>query len=131
MISLRRALGSLRPYDIVVIIVAIAVIVAFSRFAVQQGGPAQSVEIRADAGEFVYPIDEDRTVSVDGPLGTTVIVIEDGTVRFTESPCRDKICIAAGHLEHAGEWTACLPNRVFLSVVGAAEEERPVDATAF
>ena len=121
----------LRPYDYVVVAVAVLVIGAFSYFALEQGGPAQSVEIRSDQGEFVYPLDQDRELRVAGPLGDSVIVIEDGSVRFTESPCRDKICIAAGHLTHSGDWTACLPNRVFVSVSGAADADSPVDATAF
>ena len=122
---------SLRPYDYVVLAIAVLVIAVFSYFALQQGGPAQSVEIRSDQGDFIYPLDQDRELRVAGPLGESVVVIEDGTVRFIESPCRDKVCISAGRLSHSGDWSACLPNRVFVSVSGAAGPDSPVDATAF
>jgi hypothetical protein len=67
---------------------------------------------------------------VEGPIGHTHVVIEGNRVRVTESPCRDKICIAAGWIEHTGEWTACLPNRVFVRVEGG-ERDDGVDAQTF
>lgn len=122
----------LRPYDVVVFVVAAAVIVAFSVFAVGQGGPASTVEVKSDAGTFVYSLEEERELFFTGPLGDTVVEIGNGSVRFTESPCRDKICIAAGELTEAGQWAACLPNRVFISVTGdPAADGSGVDATAF
>ncbi|MEX2442837.1 MAG: NusG domain II-containing protein [Alkalispirochaeta sp.] len=122
----------LRPYDAVVFAVAVAVIVAFSVFAVGQGGPASTVEVKSDAGTFVYSLDEERELFFTGPLGDTIVEVGNGSVRFTESPCRDKICIAAGALTEAGQWAACLPNRVFITVTGdPAADGSGVDATAF
>lgn len=123
---------TLRPYDIVVFAVAGAVIVAFSLFAVGQGGPGSTVEVKSDAGTFIYSLEDERELFFTGPLGDTVVEIGDGSVRFTESPCRDKICIAAGALAEAGQWAACLPNRVFIRVTGdPAADGSGVDATAF
>lgn len=122
----------LRPYDAVVFVVAAAVIVAFSAFAVEQGGPASTVEVKSDAGTFVYSLEDDQELFFTGPLGDTVVKIGNGSVQFTESPCRDKICIAAGELTEAGQWAACLPNRVFITVTGEpAADGSGVDATAF
>ncbi|MCG8477528.1 MAG: NusG domain II-containing protein [Spirochaetales bacterium] len=130
--SLRRLLRELpvKPYDYVIFAVAAAVIVAFAVFAVEQGGQATTVEVRSDEGDFVYALDEDRVLSFSGPLGETIIHIQDGTVRFVASPCRDKICIAAGALSEHGQWAACLPNRVFVTISGG-ETGAEVDATAF
>lgn len=113
----------LKPYDYVVIAVALLVIVAFSRLAVDRGGPAALVEIRSDQGDLVYALNEDRVIVVPGPLGDTILEIENGTVRFVDSPCRDKICVAAGALSASGQWAACLPNRVFVTVSAAARDE--------
>lgn len=122
----------LRPYDAVVLLVAVAVIVGFSYVALGQGGPASTVEVKSDAGTFVYSLEEDRVIRFNGPLGETVVEIGDGAARFTASPCRDKICIAAGELTEAGQWAACLPNRVFLTVTGDPPADGSgVDATAF
>lgn len=121
----------LRPYDYVILVISALVIVAFSTLALGQGGAAALVEIRSDAGDFVYALNEDREVVFEGPLGDTVVRIEANTVRFTESPCRDKICIAAGALSEAGQWAACLPNRVFITVTGGEPDERGVDGATF
>ncbi len=121
----------IRPLDAVILVIAAVAIGGFSYYALGQSGPARSAEIKSDEGTFLYPLSVDRTISVAGPLGESIIVIEDDHVHFVESPCRDKICIAAGELSHSGEWTACLPNRVFLTVTGSTAEGAPVDATAF
>ncbi len=122
----------LRPYDYAVFLVAILVIVAFSLLAYDRSGPPETVEIRSDGGDRVYSLQENRVITVPGPLGDTILEIRDGAVFFVESPCRDKICIAAGELTATGEWAACLPNRVFATVTGvpiAAEDG--VDASTF
>lgn len=121
-----------RPYDFVVFAVGAAIIVAFSMLAIERGGPATRVEIQSDEGTFVYSLDQDQELRFDGPLGESVVQIQDGSVRFVASPCRDKICIAAGKLSASGQWAACLPNRVFVTVAGAREDAATdVDATAF
>ena len=122
----------LRPYDVVIFVAAAAVIVAFSFVAIGNGGPASTVEVKSDAGTSVYSLEEERELHFAGPLGDTVVQIADGSVRFTASPCRDKICIAAGALTEAGQWAACLPNRVFITVTGdPAATGDGIDATAF
>lgn len=121
-----------RPYDAVVYLVALGVVLGFSVLALEQRGVASTVELRSDAGVFVYALNEEHTIRFNGPLGETVVEISDGAARFTASPCRDKICIAAGDLTEAGQWAACLPNRVFMTVTGEpAADGSGVDATAF
>ncbi len=120
-----------RPLDYVVIAMAVVIISGFSHFALQRSGPARSVEIQSEDGTFIYPLDTPREVHVHGPLGDSIVVIKDGGVRFTASPCRDKICIAAGILTETDDWTACLPNRVFITITGAPLDKSPVDARAF
>ena len=123
----------LKAYDIAVFVVAVGIIVSFSVFALERSGPARAAEIKSDDGTFIYTLEENREIDVVGPLGVSRLVIEDGTVRFTESPCRDKICVATGHLSESGQWSACLPNRVFVTIVGEHDhdEEDGIDATAF
>jgi len=64
----------------------------------------------------------DHTLEIDGALGTSIIKIEEGKIRFTASPCLGKQCIHSGWLQHAGEFAACLPNRISVAVLG--EEPR-------
>lgn len=115
-----------RPWDSVVYALCIGVVVGFSLFAGARSGPAAVARITSDGGEFVFSLDEDRAIEVQGPIGVSRLLIEDGRARFTHAPCRDQICVYAGPLSDSGAWAACLPNRVFLSIAG----RMPQDADA-
>lgn len=124
----------LKPLDFLALVFAVTVIVGFSLYAVEQGSQENSVVVETDEGTFLYPLDQDRTLEFEGPLHDhTVVEIEDGKARFVSSPCRDKICIAAGWLEEDQQWAACLPNRVFVQVRRSEEQEKGsgVDAGTF
>jgi len=57
---------------------------------------------------------------VIGIPGDTV-EIHDGAVRFVSSPCAGKLCVHAGWLKNGNDFTACLPNRVSIAVIGGSE----------
>lgn len=61
---------------------------------------------------------EDHAWKVPGPLGISTLQVQDGQIRFVDSPCRGKACTHAGWLSHGGEVAACLPNRVSVQVIG-------------
>ncbi|MFP4376098.1 MAG: NusG domain II-containing protein [Spirochaetales bacterium] len=119
-----------KPLDILSILVSLLAITGVTLFAYGGRPEPSQVSIETDQGAFLYPLSENRTLEFDGPLGVTHVLISQNSVRVTESPCRDKICIAAGHLDTTGQWTACLPNRVFVVVEGAQDEDE-VDAQTF
>jgi hypothetical protein len=119
----------LKPFDFVSFAAAILVVAGFSLFAYGDRAQGSQVRVETEEASFIYPLDRDRELDVDGPLGHTHVEIDDGRVRVTASPCREKICIAAGWVSQADEWIACLPNRVFLRVQGG--EETGVDAQTF
>jgi hypothetical protein len=108
----------LRLFDYVALVVSLLAVTSVGIFAYAGGGPASQVVIQTEDATYLYPLDQDRTVEVTGPIGATVIEILDGEVRVANSDCRDKICVAAGWLDSAGEWAACMPNRVFVRVEG-------------
>ncbi len=87
------------------------------------------MEITASGVTYYYPLTADRIVEVSGPLGTTRIAIVEGMVKIMDSPCPDKLCIQAGEITSAGNWLACLPNRIFVKILG--KEAEPVDAHSF
>ncbi len=121
----------IKPLDYLVFLVAIGVVVGFSLYSIDQSGPGASVEVQTDDGLFLYSLAQDSTHDFSGPIGQSAIEIVDGKVRFVYSPCRDQICVAAGHLDASGQWAACLPNRIFVTVVGNTQGTDGVDATAF
>jgi hypothetical protein len=75
---------------------------------------------------YVLPLDADRTVAVEGPLGKTFIEIKGQRVRVTDSPCRNKLCIEQGWVRSGT--IICLPNRVVVTV-GDHNKSAKVDAT--
>ncbi|MGH8576525.1 MAG: NusG domain II-containing protein [Gammaproteobacteria bacterium] len=79
------------------------------------------------AGHPVEAIDlgRDGEVEVQGRMGPSRLLVQDGRVRFTASPCRGKQCIHSGWLAHEGDFAACLPNGVAVEVLGP---ERGLDA---
>ncbi len=113
----------IKPFDyalIVVVCVAIAII-SFRVYAVDNRPPM--VSVKSESGLSLYTIETERHVEVEGPLGITHIEIADGKARVVSSPCRDKLCLLKGDLVKNGDWTACMPNRVYVGIQGKSEEE--------
>lgn len=65
-----------------------------------------------------YSLLRNQTLTINGKLGDSIIHIKNGKAAFIESPCSNKQCIHSGWLDRNGDTTACLPNRITLSVVG-------------
>lgn len=104
----------------------LAVGVAFcTGYYVYGGGFKQPamVEITAKMGESLYSIDKNRHVPVKGSLGDSIIVIEDGKAFFNDSPCPDKLCVKAGEIHTSGQWAGCLPNQIFIRIIGETAEK--------
>lgn len=84
----------------------------------QQGpGDTAHLQVPGQAEQVIDLRKEDRYV-IAGPLGENVIEVRDGKIRFARSPCSGKQCIHSGWLSDAGDFAACLPNRVSLVVAG-------------
>lgn len=61
-------------------------------------------------------------LSVEGPLGTTVIACDEAGVYVVSSPCPNHHCVRMGHARVAGQTILCVPNRVAIRVVGDTKE---------
>jgi hypothetical protein len=118
----------LKPLDIAAIVISLAVVAAFS-IGAYRGGDAGQVVVDASGTRYRFPITTDRVERFAGPLGDTVVRIEDGTARVIDSPCPDKICVAAGSISRTGQFIACLPNRVSIALEG--QDAPTTDGTAF
>ncbi len=86
------------------------------------------VQITASDYEYLFPLHEDRTLELEGPYGITVIEIHDGAVAVVDSPGRRKICVQQGQIQRSGSWLICLPNQVFIKIIG---QESPIDAHSY
>lgn len=113
----------LRWGDFLALIIAAAVVFFLAAGAYGDAGGAPMVLLESDEGSWIYPLDEDRVVPVHGLHGDTVVEIHEGMVDVIDSPCRDKICVFAQPLTTPGDWTACLPNNVFIQIQGDGKGE--------
>ncbi len=123
--------------DVLIALVFIAAIVMSLGFAGVFGsawgaGPAGNnarqarALITVDGTEYVYSLDVDQTIELTGVQGPAVLVIEDGTIRFENSTCRDLTCVHMGKVgPGAGHFAACLPNRIIVTLDdGLTEAEK-------
>jgi hypothetical protein len=86
------------------------------------------VLIRSNDREWTFPLDADETIAVHGPLGDTIIKIQDKKTWVVSSPCENKTCVITGKLHRAGTWSVCLPNNVLLLIEGINDDGNDVDA---
>ncbi len=57
---------------------------------------------------------------VDGDYHNEIMV-SGGRICFSESDCPDKVCVHTGWLSKPGQTAVCLPNRVVITIEGAAQ----------
>ena len=128
---------ALKPFDIPVILAACLLTAAafYSAYgpaaSAGRGGAAVQVTLRGEGGSWVYPLDAEEKVEVPGPLGNTVIRIHGNEAWVESSPCANQSCVAAGRIKKPGQWTACLPNNVFLVMEGSDGKSAEIDAGAW
>ncbi len=107
----------------------LAVIGLLSSRVYFRGEAGVSVHVKNSSGEWILPLKDPRSFSVGGPLGKTALEIAGGAVRVVSSPCPEKICVKAGPISRPGQWIACLPNRIFITIKGKSENK--IDAFSF
>ncbi len=117
-------------FDYIIIFLSISFTAAAGMYVYTGGEGPLRVRIRSEENVYVYPLDEDREVAVEGPIGTTYVHIHDGHAAVVESPCPNKLCIQAGELNENGDWSACMPNKVFVQIEGG-QRTSEVDVTTY
>lgn len=60
-----------------------------------------------------------RTLSIDGPLGTTVVEVQNQRARIARDPSPRQYCVRQGWLDRAGEIALCLPNQVSIEIAAS------------
>ena len=60
-----------------------------------------------------------RTLSIDGPLGATVVEVQNQRARIARDPSPKQYCVRQGWLQHVGEIALCLPNQVSIEIAAS------------
>lgn len=68
-----------------------------------------------DGAEQTFALDRNQVLTLCGDGHTLTVVIENGTVRVSESDCPDGLC-RAGRISRDGEALVCLPAGIVLTV---------------
>ena len=123
----------IKLFDYFAIIASIIIITLFLIFSMENHSLKKQAHIVSSNTEWYYPLDENRTVNIAGPIGTTIIKIEDNGASIIDSPCPDKICIHQGIIHESGQWIACLPNQVLITIKGETDvtKEETTDDISF
>jgi hypothetical protein len=65
-----------------------------------------------------YDLNQVRELKFNGPIGLSTISINQGKVRFKQSPCHNQYCVHQGWLSHAGQVAICIPNQLSIQLLG-------------
>jgi hypothetical protein len=115
--------GRIKTLDVLIFFAILLFIglISLQTYVRAEGTP--EVLITGAEDRWIYPLDGEATVQVPGPLGETVVAIREGSVQVLSSPCPEKICVKTGRISKPGQWIACLPNRVLVTVRGRRREQ--------
>ena len=112
-------LSTIRWGDGLVIIISIVTLIILFN-TLWLGEVASKVQIRAGSQIFsTLSLNQQRTLEIPGPLGITVVSIENGKVRVVSDPSPRQYCVKQGWLEQAGQVAMCLPNQVSVELLGS------------
>lgn len=109
---------NLTVFDVLIIVFVFAISIGLFILSITGSGAVAKVEIIAENQKFLYFLQEDKVLVFQGPVGETHVTISNQQVQVTDSPGRQKICVNAGAISQNGQWLACLPNKVFLRIIG-------------
>ena len=113
--------------DWMVVLLLLAVSLAGVAWLATAPGGTRVVVTSGDRTVFTSSLDQPRRVSLDGPLGPTLVVIENQEVLIASSPCPRKICLSMGPAKQTGDLLACVPNHILVHIEGPVNTEATYD----
>lgn len=106
----------MKALDYVAIFLAFTIVAVISVTVYGGSSDHNKVRIAGVESEYLFDSSVDEQLVVHGPIGETVISVNQGRTHVVSAPCNNQICVLTGHIEKTGDWIACLPNRVFISI---------------
>lgn len=104
-------------------------IIAFSFFYAKKlikNNKSSKVIIESYNKSLRFDLNNEMEIIVEGLLGESKILIKDNHIEFSESPCRDKLCIKAGILKNAP--LICMPNGIIVRFENNFEDDIEIDS---
>ena len=120
-----------RKSDLVVILILIAagiLIWALFNTVFGRSGVVAEIYYKSELVKTVaLTAGVDESFSIDGLPNVVFHQYPDGSIAFIESDCPDKVCVKSGRLHLIGQMAACLPNQVYIKIVGAGSDKDAPD----
>ncbi len=113
----------IKSLDVVIVIFSFLLIIVSGIFLFVNSEQGAMVRISTPTEELVYSLDQERIIVVEGTLGESVIVIENGEAYFRHSPCDNQICVLSSAIHDTTGFIACIPNEVFLRIESSDNRE--------
>ncbi len=100
-----------------------SVCVVFLSLKLWNGELADKAIIRSGGKIFrEVPLSHNQQIEVRGPLGISIIAIQNRKARIASDPSPRQYCVRQGWLQQAGEIALCLPNQVSVELVGSKKQ---------
>ena len=97
-----------------------SIFVVLLAFILWSGDLADKAIIRGGGKIFrEVPLSRDQKIEVPGPLGISIIAIQNRKARIASDPSPRQYCVRQGWLQQAGEIALCLPNQVSVVLTGS------------
>ncbi|NLO25723.1 MAG: NusG domain II-containing protein [Clostridiales bacterium] len=71
---------------------------------------------------------EPSEFTVTTPWGYNTVEVGNNRIRIKAASCPDQVCVKEGWIERVNEMTVCMPNRVYIKIVG---QETEIDDIAY
>ena len=112
-------LPHIKPGDwLTLLLGSMAVVMLILKF--WNGELADTAIIRSGGKIFrEVPLSRDQQIEVPGPLGISLIAIQNRKARVMSDPSPRLYCVRQGWLQQAGEIALCLPNQVSVELTGS------------
>jgi hypothetical protein len=118
----KQAMLHLKPGDWLTLMLG-GIFVVLLTLKLWNGDLADKAIIRSGGKIFKeVALSRDQQIEVPGPLGTTIISIQNRKARIASDPSPRQYCVRQGWLQQAGEIALCLPNQVSVELAGSRKK---------
>ncbi|MFZ0392019.1 MAG: NusG domain II-containing protein [Calditrichia bacterium] len=120
-----------RPGDLALVLLLIAApLYAIFQLNGAPGNDRQVIVEIAGQQQYVFPLQNNKTIPLDSFTRPVILQIENGSVRISENFCPKKICIQTGAIENPGQMIACVPLKllIYIQAESGAEKSRQIEA---
>lgn len=114
----------IRKADCILFAVLILIAVFISVFFFINGQNAENAAVYI--GDSLYgswPLNEDRTITVEHDGHTNIVEIGSGKVWMNYSDCSNQNCVDQGKISSTGQVIVCLPNEIIVRIEGSSSSE--------